>query len=246
MCMRIQSVQNYYAKPAFTSWKRDVLNKDNEIVNRNDTMLYRGDLDWNSFVKFANKKYRDVDKVNVYDYACSDGSEAYTFLISMFNNIPIKDTKKFLPVLAYDIDNNAIKKAKSGELSISEEEKLRFAINSNYDLETFFDKNRYFNLYFPKTILSKNVEFDVADIQKHYKKIKPDNTIVIARNFWPYLPYSARFKLAENLYDKLGENSMVVIGNYDATPHFEYDYGVGVILAKAGFKKSIIDNVYEK
>ena len=154
---------NYYAKPAFTSWKRDVLNKDNEIVNRNDTMLYRGDLDWNSFVKFSNKKYRDVDKVNVYDYACSDGSEAYTFLISMFNNIPIKDTKKFLPVLAYDIDNNAIKKAKSGELSISEEEKLRFAINSNYDLETFFDKNRYFNLYFPKTILSKNVEFDKYD-----------------------------------------------------------------------------------
>ena len=34
MCMRIQSVQNYYAKPTFSAWKRDVINKDNEIINR--------------------------------------------------------------------------------------------------------------------------------------------------------------------------------------------------------------------
>lgn len=69
-----------------------------------------------------------------------------------------------------------------------------------------------------KPILRNKINFSVADATEKCKVVKPDNTIILARNFWPYLKgEDKRIKLANELYKNLGENSVVVVGSFDDT-----------------------------
>lgn len=244
--MRIQNLQFYTPQvPSFTAWKREVW-EDNKILHhRNDTSFYRDDMDWNQFANYLKVKYQNVDKVNVYDYACSDGSEVYTMIISMFNNMPSEQVAKFMPIKALDFDKVAIERAKNKKIDMSPVERLIIKANSKYGVEPFFEFDPVQKIYKPTKLLTENVEFKHSDITKDYKHIKPDNTIVMARNFWPYMANATKFELAKNLYNQLGKNSIVVIGEYDTNPHF-YEYGVDIILAKVGFRPTFVKNVMEK
>ena len=133
--MQIQNVQNYSyynqrINPSFKSWTREVLmnpkNPDaliTHVKHRNDTWLYRDCVDWNWLCKFLIEKYKSIPKVNVFNYACSNGSEAYTFIMELFSNHDFATAKKFLPVTAKDYDQVAIDYANSGCLKIEKGEK---------------------------------------------------------------------------------------------------------------------------
>lgn len=213
---------------------------------RNDTLMFRKDMEWDLLTHFVELKYKNVEKVNVYDFGCSDGSEVYTFLISLLNNVESGAAKKFVPIKAYDIDKVAIKKAKYEGLSLSTNEKFAIDWNKDFGYKAFFNKDKK-GSYKPNDILSRNIIFKQGDIIKDYKKIKKENSIVFARNFWPYLGDVKSKELARNLGETMGDNSLLIIGDYDLkmSPD-EYEDGLDIILSKAGFKKTIIKNVYEK
>ena len=251
MNMRILPIQQYNnQRPTFTSWDREVRNANGDLLYRNDTRMFRGDIEWEFLAHFMNAKYKDVDKINVYNFACSDGSEAYTFLISMLYNAPPSNVRKFLPIKAYGGVGKQrvlrIKKAKKGGLELSRDE--RFAINwdSSFGLRSFFEKDKD-NTYKPKAVLTKNIIFKKGDITKEYKKIKSENSVVFARNFLPYLGAAKAKELIQNLGEVMGENSYLILGNYDKCIMLdESDDCLDVILAKAGFKPTMVDNVFEK
>ena len=245
--MRILPIQQYnYQKPTFTSWEREVHDKNGNLLYRNNTSMFRSDIEWNLFSHFVEKKFENVDKVNVYDFGCSDGSEAYTFLISLLDFCNSGTAKKFVPIKAYDIDKEAIRRAKKEGICLTMNE--RYAINwdKRFGVKAFFDKGKD-GMYKPNAVLSKNVIFKKGDIKKDYKKIKPENSIVFARNFWPYLDYVECKELVKNLGEKMGDNSLLVIGNFDVAGYeAKYCEDFETILSKAGFKKTLVKYVYEK
>ena len=247
MDMRILTIQRYnFQKPAFTAWNRDVYDDKGYLKHRNDTSMFRGDIDWVFFARYLDAKYKNVDKVNVYDFGCSDGSEVYTFVISMLNNAESQSVKKFLPIKAYDIDDIAINKAKKGGLKFTLDEKAMIHWHSKFGLDAFFDKNKD-ETYKPQKVLSKNIIFKKGDITKDFKKIKSENSVVLARNFLPYLGDVKTKELIQNLGKVMGENSFLVLGNYDKVLSL-YEDGdtIDVILSKAGFKPTLVENVFEK
>jgi len=137
--MQIQNIQtisycNSANSPNFKSWTREVLHKNSDqfvkrVKHRNDTWLFRDCLDWKRFGKFIVDKYKDVPKVNVINYACSNGSEAYTFLMEMFCHNDFDTAMKFTPILAKDYDQKAIDYAQSGIIRIEKGEKGTVAVN---------------------------------------------------------------------------------------------------------------------
>lgn len=257
--MQIQNIQtisycNQSKVPSFKSWTREVLHKNSDpcgffklVKHRNDTWLFRECLDWKRFGKFIAEKYKDLPKVNVYNYACSNGSEAYTFLMEMLSSHGYDTAMKFTPIYAKDYDPKAIDYAKSGIIRIEEGEKG--SVNSATDnrFALFFKPNEEFGdeIYEPRHYLSSNVIFSQADILEDYRTMPRNNTIVLARNFWPYLKYNDRIELAKNLYNHLGDNCTLVIGSFDnkgsldATPTRQ-------ILESTGFKQTEIENVFVK
>ena len=115
--MKIQSIQNpniNYKKPVFKKWERTVFNESKsfnfeDILHRNNTIFFRNPSFWQNAVKFFEKEYKNVPKVNVYCYGCSDGSEAYTFAMTLLTKIG-KKAKKYFPIQAKDYDPVAIEK----------------------------------------------------------------------------------------------------------------------------------------
>lgn len=234
--MLVSSIQ--YNQPAFCSWRRDV-NKGavseifgtKKVKYRNDTWIFRPSLVWwNDFMNFIDEKYKNIPKVNIYDFACSDGTEVYNILLALKIQFGDENMVRFLPIIASDIDEVAIRKAQQYDISFDDIEEKK--------IENFTRGN----VPAPKILMEGRVSWDIANILKDYGKIIPDNSIVFARNFWPYLELGDKIKLAKNLYKKLGKNSLLVLGEYD----HQDCYSPEELLPKIGFKFSKLGMVYEK
>ena len=188
--MRISSVQNYQyqpQKPTFKEFHRSVIKPNEGLVYCNDTWFFRSADFWDNFTNFLKKKYKNVPKVNVYNYACSDGSETFTLIMRILSEKDKELEKKFLPIIAKDIDKYVIKKAKSKDYyQIGNEEKEKINIFTNGQYSKFFKEitqtqNSIFA--YASQELYDNVNFSIADVNKDYKNIKPENSVVMVRNF---------------------------------------------------------------
>ena len=110
--------------------------------------------------------------------------------------------------------------------------------------------------------LSENAEYDAArneqaELEARIQKIEQimenvsiienvdnmssKNTVLLCRNFWPYLDAFKREKLAQKLEDKFDESSIVVIGDYD-----EEDCKVSKLLMEHKFLPTAVRNVFQK
>ena len=74
-------------------------------------------------------------------------------------------------------------------------------------------------------ILRKNVIFECKDIEDSIDDIQGGNNFILARNFWKYLSRENLINASWKIGEKTNENTLVVIGNFDAqkfkeTPFF--------------------------
>lgn len=223
------SNQNFKYKPSFSSCCRDVVDCAGKLVHRNDTSFFRQDIkDWDKFVDYFERKFKDAEKVNIYSLACSSGDEPYSLAIKLIEKLGEKKAQKYFPIIASDYDEKIIRMANDGYLPILDEDIDVLNFHTNGNISKYFilaeklpnyikDMNLFFDgLMKVKPVIRDKVNFSVSDAAEKCKIIKPDNTIILARNFWPYLQgEDKRIKLANELYKNLGKNSAVVVGNFD-------------------------------
>lgn len=245
--MQIQKIDNYNRNVNFKAWIRrvDKINNCGQKVlsHCNTTCFFRPDFGWEKATKFIIEKYKDLPKVNVYNYGCSNGSEIYSFLMYLESNYGENILNKFSPIIAKDFDNFAIEVAKKGILSANIEELNNINKYTHNKFLNYFDIDKEFSfkndvVIKPKKNLSDKVFFETADILKDYKNIKPNNSIVFARNFWIYLSDEDRKELAKNLYNHLGENSLLILGSHDNHQNYQNTFRSPLNMLKiAGFKQ---------
>ena len=250
---------NITAKPSFQSCYRfyspriyqkyDVFDK--ELI-RTSTNLFRDDLKWSQLAKYIKAHFDPKGKVNAYSLACSDGSEAYSYVISILENIPQELQQKFLPLKASDLDKEAIKAAKSGRLNIYPIEFLT-AENRGIDLFNYMtDKNVSLTIngdtvsesdqissYKVIDKVCKNVEFKRSDILTELKRIKDDgNSVIMCRNVFPYLKPDYVDEVIKNAREILKDGSLFIIGEYDEA------VDMGNRLLKNGFFKPLLNSEF--
>lgn len=244
----IYALNNTSSNINFTSNLRCVYNRStNALKYMNTTKLFRQDLDWDGFAELLISKYKDVDKVNIYSYACSDGSEPYSLVIKLLEKSEkLKiNCDKFFPIRAKDIDKKMISLASDGLLPVhkTEENILKkyphYFIKTNLKLPENYGSDAVWKV---KPLLRNKVIFQQNDITRDIYSVKPDNTVVMARNFWIYLDGDAqRNVLAKDLHTLLRKNSMLVTGNSENIIQCD----VVSMLEKLGFSKTHINNIFE-
>lgn len=258
--MKINTTQLDYTRnnPTFGDYYKIILKGDKVAKNFKvsdvkyscATMFVRGMNTLRDFTKYILKKYENVPKVNFYDYACSDGSETYSYILALLSIGGEEAIKKFCPIIAKDIDSTAIFRAKHGKYYLTPREMSNIEILTNKDMEEFFysdypvDKLRN-AIWYPKSTLTANAKFSVANILKDYTTINPQNSIVSVRNFWPYLEPEDRENLANGLYSHLDKSSVLIIGDFDKHNGL-FNTETGKYLTDAGFKESEVECVYIK
>lgn len=193
---------------------------DVKMVSSNSTRFFRSDINWKDLGYTFNKEF-PKGKVNVYDFACSDGSEAYSIIITLLEQLGQKQAQRFLPIIASDIDPEIVAMAKSGKIKATEEDLFNMEnIIQNGGISKYFDVRQLgVNDYIlsAKEILKKNVIFEQENIKQGLEKIqKGENNIVLARNFWKYLSSENLAAASWRLGEKADENMLLIIGNFDS------------------------------
>ena len=247
-------------KPVFKSCTRaynpiilksaDCFEKD---IVRTSTNILREDLEWNVLMKFIKQHFANKEKVNVYSLAASDGSEAYSFVVSVLDWLPQELHNKFLPVFASDIDKEVINSAKSGRINLYSAEIYRaeryYGINTNkYFTEPkasvflngdYISESEYVSSYKVADIVRNSVKFKQSDILTELNNIKDDgNSIVMCRNVFPYLNKEYTEKIINTAKHNLKEGSLFIIGDFDLT------VGTDGKLAKNGFFQPLFNGSF--
>src|SRR5574344_1445895 len=218
---------NYNKKsPVIFASTREHTVKYGIAVNCNYTNIFRSDIDWDKFVDYLDTKYKNVNKANIYCYACSDGSEPYSLAIKLIDKLGMEKAQKFFPIQARDIDNKQIDIAKQGVLYLYSGDIKSIDDNlSNLKFNQIFrqNKNMYSSiqrniLFVPCDInpeIKKCVEFSQGDITKDIQDLDLNNSTLIFRNAWTYLSLERQEELAKTISNKLEKSSCVLIGNSD-------------------------------
>lgn len=234
--MNIQNIPQYTAQnnyqtkanPHFKQNFKYVFDEvSGELKWRNSTSFFRKDLKWSDFIEMLTKNYANTDKVNVYVTGCSEGAEAYSLSMLLMEKLGRKDAMKFFPIHASDIDKEIIKNPRSGIVTPSKADidKIDATLGGKYKHTKYMAVNHKYDFRTDnlcqtcqgeiKPILRDTVKFQNNSLKEIIPTINPDNSIVLCRNYWDYIPKAERKPLVERLYDRLGENSLCVIGDYD-------------------------------
>lgn len=220
------------------------------------------DLDWNGFTNIINRHFRNKEKVNVIQFAPSDGSEAYTIIMNFLEKQP-RVAEKYFPIQAYDIDKEIIDVAQSGIINMNAEDKISIQDNGIPFSKYFSKSNKqqfisgdvfsyavhqnkkipsYCTTSFKVTDILKNrVKFNYGDMFEVAKTLKDNSdTIVMCRNILGYFSEKEVEKFLNTLSSKLKSRSVLVVGNHDTkNKYFER------LMSVKGFRQ-LMENVYRK
>ena len=145
--------------------------------------------------------------------------------------------------MAVDYDPVAVQKAKEYKITIGSMEERNFYKVSDAPLEDSFEvfplETTNKKIIIPKKELQDKVSILNKDIRKDYKRIMPENSLVMARNFMLYLENQEAGSIA-NLIKKLSEqmqkNSILMVGNHETRHGWVYGISVQDLLIHYGFK----------
>ena len=236
--MKIQSINNFRSSIVTN---RLVYNKQIPTFCCGTTEFLREDFDIDGIINLASSLHKDVDKVNSYFYACSNGKEVYSFNLKLKSLL--KDgANKYYPLIAKDLNPAYVLKAKRGVYSItdSEDEKLSKAMNTNLYRYIDISSDGYEKIAFIKDSLKSDISFSQANICDDIDKIPYKESLIFVRNFWGYLSAEEQVNLANKLSKSLKEKSLVIIGSFDKA------LGIDRLLLSRKFVKSEIPNVFIK
>lgn len=254
MNIQFQPQINYKTRqiPTFTSFQQPLIKVMGKPVSTNNTSFFRPDLECELLVHRLMRKYENKSKVNVQCIACSAGVEQYSFAMMLFNKMSDK-AKKFLPIIASDIDEKILANPKNGKVLLSQNDINEIIDNVGLGYTKFIKHDRNFQ-QMPEynhseklctgTIeptLRDAIKFEHRDATKGLPDIGKENTILMARNFWPYLPDEEQVKLADNIANGLGKNSVLMLGKFDTD-----GTNVKNLLYNRGFVNWEVENSFVK
>lgn len=247
--MQVQNVNTNLQNNNFRGFVRTVYKAGKtttaeNIQHRNNTWFFRKDLDWLRFADFLRNKYQNVEKVNTYVQACSDGREAYSLLMALDTALGEKETEKFCPILAKDYDIFVINQARTEFLELDDIEKDRInqITNGRFD-EYFQPASKLEKKYKPTKKLTDRIKFDVSDFTKEYNTLPKENCVLLVRNCWPYFSMTNQYNLPQKICEHFEKNSTIVIGEFDLESQERRDF------LKNGFKSAFATpygNIFEK
>ncbi|MCQ2753594.1 MAG: hypothetical protein MJ231_00935 [bacterium] len=232
------NINKQYNKPAFRSTNRVI-----DGFTYQTTRMMRKDFPWRTFPEFFEKLGRNFKDINIYDFACSDGSETWSLKFCLRDKLGEKSNK--FKIKAFDIDPEIIHQALSGKCNVtySDTQSMNDILKEGYYKYAYreYPTNPYFpSAIAPKDFIKDNIFFDVGDMVKEIDKIEWKNNIILNRNCLAYLSPKDREAYIKKLGDYKDKILAVAIGDFDKS------YGFDKLLEAQGYRESDLLNIYVK
>lgn len=217
------------------------------ILVSNSTSFFRRDLPWGYLGQRLDELFPNDEHVNVFNFACSDGSEPYSLAICLIEQLGEERAKRFFPINASDIDENILPDKKNPKIKATKEDIKEINEITNNNIKKYFHvKHNREKIAFspkqavefkdeeyiltPKKILKNCINFNCQNFYDGLDELKSKNNLVLCRNFWGYLNEDDIINCAKKLYKKLDDSSIVIIGDFDLedsyVPKFLTELGI--------------------
>lgn len=217
------------------------------ILVSNSTRFFREDLPWGYLGQRLDELFPNDEHVNVFNFACSDGSEPYSLAICLIEQLGEERAKRFFPINASDIDEKILPDEKNPKIKATKEDIKNIQEITEGNIQKYFHvkhKNERVELsskqavefkdeeyiLTPKKILKDCVNFNCQNFYDGLDDLKSKNNLVLCRNFWGYLNEDDIINCAKKLYKKLDDSSIVIIGDFDLedsyVPKFLTELGI--------------------
>ena len=226
--------------PSFTAWEAVSRIKVKKAVQEPQvyhfTTLFRNPHFWADFSSHIQNKFPNGAKI--YNYAASDGSESYSLIMRLIEDIGDDNAKKYFPIMSNDIGKAAVQRMKKRKIEVSKNEEESIFINlKKTNLTQYFDFIGKDPIYGTNDILKvkKSLYSKIIPKQANIMKDLEDSSmfqdpcVLLFRNAWYFFSKEGKNKLAEKLFDRLKPGSSLVIGGVDR-PH------IPPILIEKGFR----------
>ena len=197
-----------------------------------NSWFFRDDMDWKRLARFEKQHFYNKNRVNIIQFASSDGSEAYTQIIALLENLPLKNAEKFFPIKAYDIDEEIVNAANSGKINTCLADRMNLQIHSDDYTKYFTETSEQLNirddikLQNSKTlkvsnILRNRVHFERADMYNILAGMNDNSdTILMCRNVLGYFENDRVEQFVKIVANKLKTGSLFIIGEHDTKNSF--------------------------
>ncbi len=168
----------------------------------NVSEFYRNPGQWDVLIKEIFPRIMESNKgrLNVWSSASSTGEEPYSLVMALSNYFPLRDIK----VMATDIDEEAMNKAKVG----------LYSEKSLENLPTDF-KNKYFkkveNSFVISDEIKKCVEYKKMDLLKD--RFPTNMDLIVCRNVMIYFTEEAKELLYKKFHDSLKDHGILFVGS---------------------------------
>lgn len=181
---------------------KDLLEQFVNYLTINVSEFYRNPSQWDVLKTDIIPSLLDKNKngIKVWSSACSTGEEPYSLVMMLTNFFSLKDIK----VLATDIDEGAMDKAKLGLYNEKSLENLPKAFKEKY-----FTKIE--SSYKISDDIKKCVEFKKMDLLKDKFPINVD--LLTCRNVMIYFTEDAKELLYSKFYNSLGDKGILFVGS---------------------------------
>ncbi len=184
------------------------LKKNNDLYNEfinyltiNVSEFFRNPEQWEILKKdIFPLLLKKSDKLKIWSAACSTGDEPYTLVMTLNEYLPLKDIR----IIATDIDNDALEKAKMGAYSEKSIENLPKAY-----IDKYFVKSK--NTYIIKDEVRKQVEF------KHHNLLKDEYPkecdLIVCRNVLIYFTDEGKNSIYIKFNKSLKKDGILFVGS---------------------------------
>lgn len=179
-----------------------------ESITTNETFFFRAPKHFNFLVKNIIPSLNHID-ISIWSAACSNGSEAYSLAISLFENIG-NLTPENLEIFASDIDSTSLKQAHNG-------------IYNRYALRLC--KPEFLDKYFipvthgdfqVKPFLRNAIKLGRHNLLEPFRQRKLD--VIFCRNVLIYFDYESKTKVFDNLINALKPGGYLFLGESEIIP----------------------------
>jgi len=208
MKRRITSLRNRNGFDNFEEYFINLKNDKtmlNEFINYltiNVSEFYRNPAQWKTLEMNILPKLIDnsTRPLKVWSSACSTGEEPYSLVMLLTKFYNMQDIK----VIASDIDNAAIEKAKMGLYN----EKALANLPAEFKREYFNKKGETFQIV---DTIKKRVEFRSIDLLKD--PFPNDMDLITCRNVMIYFTEQAKEMLYNKFYNSLSQQGVLFVGS---------------------------------
>lgn len=207
MKRRIISLRSKRGFKDFTSYYH-ALNNDADLLQEftdrltiNVSEFYRNPQRWSVLQnKVLPMLFENKRKINIWSAACSTGEEPYSLAIMLKEFFPNKEVS----IIATDIDENILKKAKEGVYQKQAVKDMPKPL-----IEKYFKKEN--ELFYVDSSIKNSITFKKHNLlaDRYFKNID----LLVCRNVLIYFTDEAKFEIYRNFSESLVDNGILFVGS---------------------------------